>query len=171
MSIRRWLQRRTGQAIARQQDVRVILNTAAVEAIRAESERRSPLESGGVLIGHLDTLGRTRITSATGPGPLAMHSYDRFRRDGDFTQAEVDLRHTTSQGRDDYIGEWHSHPGGEGPSRMDLQSMSWVGTNAKYDRSQPLLLIAQRARSNWRLRVYRWVQGYLEEVRWLEALD
>lgn len=146
--------------------VSLVLPRAVVGVMREESERGLPDETGGVLVGHVDPAGRTVITGVVGPGPRAIRSPTKFRRDGEHAQSEVDRLHSESEGRDDYVGEWHSHPASVGPSGVDVRSMAWIGGNARYCRDQPLLIIMQRTRTrDWRPLTYRWVRGRLIEVR------
>jgi integrative and conjugative element protein (TIGR02256 family) len=144
----------------------LVLQAAIGETLRLESQRKYPNETGGVLVGYVDRDGRTVLTAVVGPGPGAIHSRSRFRRDGDYAQAEVDRLHLASDGRDDYIGEWHSHPDAGGPSYVDRGSMSWISNNPSYGRRDPVLLIMERVRKRaWRPRAYRWVEDRLVEVR------
>lgn len=146
--------------------VSLVLPEVVVEAMRAESERGLPNETGGVLVGHVDSAGRTVIVGVVGPGPRAHRTPTRFRRDGEYAQVEVDRLHRESDGRDDYMGEWHSHPASMGPSGIDRGSMAWIGGNQRYRRNEPLLIIMQRTLwRGWRPLTYRWVQGHLTEVR------
>ena len=140
--------------------------------MRAESERGLPNETGGVLVGHVDASGRTVITAMVGPGPQALRTRTRFRRDGAYAQAEVDRLYGESAGRDDYAGEWHSHPVSVGPSVIDRGSMAWIGGNKQYQRARPLLVIMQRAGTQgWRPLSYRWSQGRLVEVLQMHQVD
>jgi integrative and conjugative element protein (TIGR02256 family) len=135
------------------------------ELMRDEAERSRPNETGGVLVGFEKDSGDLVVTAAVGPGPNALHSRSRFRRDGDYSQTEVDRLHHVTSGRDDYIGEWHSHPESGGPSAMDYRSMSWIGANASYARPAPVLVIMERTRRNeWRPRAFRWENGLLAEL-------
>jgi integrative and conjugative element protein (TIGR02256 family) len=144
----------------------LVLRAAVVETLRLESERRYPSETGGVLVGHVDGDGRTVVIAVIGPGPNALHSRSRFQRDGDYAQTEVDRLHHASDGRDDYLGEWHSHPDVGGPSYIDGGSMSWISNNPRYRRHEPVLIIMERVRKReWCLRAYRWEQRRLVEVR------
>jgi len=132
--------------------------------MRAESTRGLPAETGGVLIGHrIDN--EIVVTVATGPGPRARRTPSSFRRDGDYTQEEVDRQHEASGGRDDYVGEWHSHPDPVGPSTQDLASMRWISGNAQYVRAEPLLMILQRVNEDWRPLAYRWSAAGLRSAR------
>lgn len=143
----------------------LVLHAAIVKTLRLESQRKSPNETGGVLVGYVDGDGRTVVTAVVGPGPNAVHSRSRFRRDGDYAQAEVDRLHHESKGRDDYVGEWHSHPDAGGPSLIDRGSMSWISDNPHYARREPVLLIMERVRTRaWHPRAYQWVAGRLVEL-------
>jgi integrative and conjugative element protein (TIGR02256 family) len=146
--------------------IALVLPKAIIAAMRAESEQGLPNETGGVLVGHVDAAGCTFITAVVGPGPRALRTRTRFRRDGDYAQAEVDRLHNESAGRDDYVGEWHSHPVSAGPSGLDRDSMEWIGGNKRYLRGQPFLVIMQRTLwRSWRPLTYRWVHGSLTAVR------
>ena len=150
----------------------LVLGSGIVESLRFESERKSPNETGGVLVGHVNGDGRTVITAVVGPGPNATHARSRFKRDGCYAQAEVNRLHHASNARDDYIGEWHSHPDAGGPSFIDRGSMSWISTNPQYGRREPVLIIMERAQKRtWSLRAYRWIKGRLVEVRASAPVD
>ena len=100
-----------------------------------------------------------------GPGPRALRTRNRFQRDAEYAQAEVDRLHQESGGRDDYVGEWHSHPQSVPASVVDRSSMEWIGTNERYQRDEPVLVIMQRTHSRaWRPRAHRLVQGRLVEI-------
>lgn len=140
----------------------LVLPPAVVEIMRTECERKAPLETGGVLVGYVGGDRRTIVTAVVGPGPSALHMRTRFQRDGDYAQAEVDRLHHASAGRDDYVGEWHSHPEAGGPSMVDRGSMSWISDNPRYGRHEPVLIIMERVGGGeWRVNAYRWVERRL----------
>lgn len=152
--------------------VSLVLPDAIVEAMRFECEGGLPNETGGVLVGYVDAAGRTVITAIVGPGPRAFRTPSRFRRDGEYAQREVDLLHRQSDGRDDYVGEWHSHPAPVGPSGIDRGSMEWIGENERYRREQPFLIIMQRTRLRfWRPLTYRWIGERLTEIGSTPVVD
>lgn len=146
--------------------VPLIVHTAVIEAMRVEGARAAPLETGGVLVGHTAEDGRVVVTAVVGPGPNARHSRTRFTRDGDYAQAEVDRLHQASEGRDDYVGEWHTHPQAGGPSLTDRGSMAWISVNPKYRREAPVLIIMERVRRDiWHARAFQWDSGRLASVQ------
>lgn len=143
----------------------MVLTRSVADAVLRECRRRAPLETGGVLVGY-ESDGRLFVTHATGPGPRAVHTRSRFRRDGEYTQAEVDRLHEASGGHDDYIGEWHSHPAPVGPSSVDLTSLRWISGNPRYERPEPAMLLARRTIwFRWRLEAYRLSHGSLLAMR------
>lgn len=81
---------------------------------------RDGCETGGILLGHQE--GRTfRVTVAGDPGPMAIRTPDRFRRDPDHAQQLADQAWTDD--RSVWIGEWHTHPRGPvAPSDLDLNT-------------------------------------------------
>ena len=102
---------------------------------------------------------------------LQLHSRSRFQREGDYTQVEVDRLHHESEGRVDYVGEWHSHPDAGRPSYIDRRAMSWIRDNPRYSCREPLLIIMERVRKReWCMRTFRLVQQRLIEVPASERL-
>lgn len=84
-------------------------------------------ETGGVLLGHEvdgDTpgvAGRIEVRRAGDPGPNAVRTPTRFVRDAHHAQRLADLAYAAD--RSVWIGEWHTHPGGQtSPSPTDLGS-------------------------------------------------
>ena len=117
---------------------------AAKEHIVAEAEKQLPKESGGILIGRWEEA-RVVLEDVSGPGPQAEHQSSGFRRDGDYCQQFLDRVVDESEGRLDYLGEWHSHPLPSGPSALDVQAMQWVSRNERYANPRPILLLCVRS--------------------------
>ena len=150
----------------------LVLDEVILETLRHECDRKFPHETGGVLVGHVASDGLTIVSAVVGPGPNALHARSRFTRDGEYAQIEVDRIYRESDGRDDYIGEWHSHPDAGGPSFIDRGSMSWISDNPLYGRNEPVLIIVERARTNeWRPRAFRWIARRLIEVQTSTPVD
>jgi integrative and conjugative element protein (TIGR02256 family) len=133
--------------------------------ILAESLHRYPNETGGILVGGFDG-DCVLIEHATGPGPLAQHSSQLFRRDGDYSQRVLDDIVMEYGGRYDYIGEWHSHPVNSGPSAKDVSAMRWIANNKKYAIDQPIIgLCTNESVDTWRLSFYLFDGQQLRELR------
>lgn len=130
------------------------LNQAPMKFMISESIHSLPLETGGVLIGSI-TGNCALITRATGPGPNAEHTPTEFRRDGEYSQWVLDETAIQSDGSQDYIGEWHSHPKNSGPSGKDFASLRWIAQNPKYAIAQPVLGICGKQKDDsWIMSFY-----------------
>lgn len=97
------------------------ISPRALAAITAETKARfGPEETGGILLGH-DLGHQVLITAAGDPGPGAIHTPTRFRRDlahaGKLADAAYERDHSV------WVGDWHTHPRGPTrPSRYDLRT-------------------------------------------------
>ena len=116
------------------------ISDEASKFIKSESLNCFPKETGGILVGAIEN-NCVIIQHAVGPGPTATHKHARFKRDGNYSQETLDRFVQKSQGKYDYIGEWHSHPVHSPPSRVDIDSMIWIASNKVYDIDEPILLI------------------------------
>lgn len=124
----------------------VWLTKAVAEAIAREGDNFYPLETGGLLLGWRD--GEDRIVAGvTGPGPGAMHGRTAMIPDHRWQVARIHEAFRKSEGDLDYLGDWHTHPGGTAS-----MSSTDVGTLRRIARkvSSPLMLIAAGGGGNWR---------------------
>jgi integrative and conjugative element protein (TIGR02256 family) len=140
------------------------LVSSAAEAMRRESRRRYPRETGGILIGSMEA-SWLNVFHVVGPGPHAYHGLRRFVRDGNYAQQELDAHYIASEGQVDYIGEWHSHPLPAGPSPQDRASLSWISANTAYHQEHPILMICQHDRGrHWSFQAYQWQAAELVQL-------
>ena len=103
----------------------------AMEIFQSEIEKFEGLESGGVLIGHLedDVL---VIDKASNGGPNAVHEEFYFRADPNYVDMFIDMEIANSDGELRYIGEWHTHPQIDPtPSDLDLQSLYDISESSR----------------------------------------
>lgn len=136
-----------------------------------ESVRAFPNETGGMLVGRLEG-NCALITDATGPGPKALHSPSLFQRDGDYSQVVLDNIVVKSDGLNDYIGEWHSHPVRCSPSAKDRAAMRWVANNANYAASCPLMaLCTHQSTGIWYLTFFVLENGCLRVLESSSSRD
>ena len=128
---------------------------SVVKFLIEEANRMYPLETGGILAGVVDS-SRVEITQAIGPGKKAKHSHTKFKRDGDYSQQQLDKIVCETLGKSDYLGEWHTHPIYGNPSRTDLKSMLWVSNNSNYATITPIMLLLKKTKhkENWELAVF-----------------
>lgn len=151
------------------------LSASVVDILKQEASRKCPKETGGILLGS-QMNGQLLITHATGPGPRARHGLASFTRDGSYAQHELCKAIERSDGRVDYLGEWHSHTLAVGPSWTDQKSMIEISTNTSYQLLDPLLLLVLPDRGacnrrNWKISIYRLVDGKLALQAWNQVAD
>lgn len=85
-----------------------------------ESERAFPRETGGVLMGYwVKPLQEVVIKEVIGPGPFARHGSTRFEPDYEWQEKEIGRIYEESGRYFTYLGDWHSHPGGQ--SRLSIK--------------------------------------------------
>lgn len=116
------------------------LSKEALDSIITESQQKYPNETGGILIGEIENE-CAFIHYAIGPGKNAYHTSNRFKRDGDHSQQQLDFIVNETEGKYDYLGEWHSHFFDPKPSAVDINSMHWIAHNKNYATSHPILLL------------------------------
>jgi integrative and conjugative element protein (TIGR02256 family) len=85
-----------------------------------EARRLHPLETGGVLLGYRAEEDLV-VSSALGPGSDAKHERYNFEPDHRWHAEEIAQRFRASEGRETYLGDWHTHP--------DIQSGRLSGTD------------------------------------------
>ena len=108
-------------------------------------EERLPCETGGVLIGTVDTQRRVIYAFEMVPSPPDSEewpsSYVRGCAGLRARIAEIGSRTLRQAG---YIGEWHSHPRGHGvaPSDDDRKALSWLAEELRADGMPAVMLIA-----------------------------
>lgn len=112
-------------------------------------------ETGGILLGYRLDDTTLMISRASPPGPRALHSRFSFLRDTRFLQRYLDGIHNRSEGREDYIGEWHVHPALDAPpSRTDRRSLWRIARRKNYATDNPILIIVEQTPAHRRYRAY-----------------
>ncbi|WP_280182160.1 Mov34/MPN/PAD-1 family protein [Nocardia farcinica] len=99
----------------------IAITSTALAIITAETRRaQDGNETGGILLG-TELPEQITITTAGTPGPNARRTPRSFHRDLHHAQALA--QHAWDTDRGQWIGEWHTHPGGDPtPSQTDLTS-------------------------------------------------
>jgi integrative and conjugative element protein (TIGR02256 family) len=141
---------------------KVVLSAAALRQIRAEIRRVKRFETGGALVGEvLD--GTVRVTAASGPGPQAESRFTSILIDGDHATTFRDQEFDRSNGRIDYVGDWHCHPGWSlTPSSRDNHAMEVMAEHTPAVDYCPVSLIFARWSRRWKAFQYR---GSLVEIK------
>lgn len=133
----------------------VWMSALALEAMRAEADARSPLETGGVLVGYSGSDREEFVVSdAIGPGPRARHKRWRFSPDAVFHQEEVARLYEESGRTCSYLGDWHSHPGGGARlSFLDKLTLTRIALSRPARAPVPLMALLH-GKSPWALTVW-----------------
>ena len=117
--------------------------------IKAESQRLSPKETGGLLLGYWAG-DEVIVTLATGPGPQSKHRKSSYTPDLKFDRDQIAKSYQESRGIITYLGDWHSHPkGGSGLSDDDIITLFNISTYEPARAATPIMLIAAKDLLEW----------------------
>lgn len=106
----------------------VVLQGAVAASIAREMAKVAITETGGALAGHIDG-DRLIVTSASGPGSRAELRMRSVLIDGEHAQRFCDNVRARTNGKDDYVGDWHCHLGYSlRPSDLDYDAMRTMAT-------------------------------------------
>ena len=123
--------------------------------IARESKNARGVETGGPLVGFLSAAGVLIVTDAAGPGPRAKHERYGITIDGKHAQEFCDRINFESEGRIDYVGDWHKHPGiSLRPSEQDTLAMKTMAEFQFSPTRYPVSLIYRSWPRAWQ--VYFW---------------
>jgi integrative and conjugative element protein (TIGR02256 family) len=152
--------------ITRLAPARVTLAAALREQMLTEAKQHAPRETGGVLLGVRDTAeSHVRVTELVGAGPSAKRERFRFVPDGPWQRRQIAGRYLASGRTLEYIGDWHSHPHGNGPSRLDRATARKIARTASARCAHPIFVIAACIDGSWELRAYRFTRRRFRRVR------
>lgn len=120
----------------------IFIKDSVVELIKSEVKKtKNNYETGGILLGHV-TENNLYINIATDAGPNVIKSRSSYIRDDKYGQSRIDEEFIKSDGKNIYLGEWHSHPiASNTPSSIDVKSMKEISESLLYNTSKPVLLI------------------------------
>jgi integrative and conjugative element protein (TIGR02256 family) len=134
---------------------RVTILPQCLSIIRTESRKARRVETGGPLVGYIAKGGVLIVADAAGPGPKAKLARFSVTIDGKHAQRFCDRIHRESDGRIDYVGDWHKHTGFcLWPSGQDICAMKTMANFELSPTKHPISLIYRR----WpqALQVYVW---------------
>ncbi len=135
----------------RSQAMIVWLSSHVMHSMGEYARNLSPLENGGILLGWRsgeDCI----IVDLRGPGPLALHGRHCFLPDHNWQVSEIKSAFEASGGDLDYLGDWHSHPGGVA-AMSDLDSATLLRMTRRV--TAPLMLIVAGGVTNWTPRCWK----------------
>lgn len=104
----------------------VRLNKEVLRLFELQISRFGMTETGGVLMGYVEDE-TIFVEKASDPGPKALHENVNFQADPDYTDMFIDMEYANSNGKNRYLGEWHTHPQiVPEPSELDLISLAEI---------------------------------------------
>lgn len=136
----------------------VWITLAAINELVAEAARKSPLETGGVLLGYqVDDGNATVVTAIVGPGPSAQHSNTTYVPDHEYQEQEIARIYGGSGRCTTYVGDWHSHPGGAlYLSRTDVRTLRTIARHKNARLPYPIMIVAASGTPEWDIGVWQW---------------
>lgn len=126
--------------------------------LRDDSSRWVPLETGGVLLG-VERDDELEVLELIGGGPGARRERTRFVPDGEWQRQQIADRYAASGRTLAYLGDWHSHPVGGKPSRLDRSTAARIASTPSARCPRPLFIIVTREKGAWVLRGYVYARG------------
>jgi integrative and conjugative element protein (TIGR02256 family) len=127
------------------------LDRAASELIADDSVRWGPRETGGPLFGY-ESCGEIVITRAFLPGSKASHLPWLYRPDRAAVETAIEKMYCETQGRQRWIGSWHSHPLGRArPSMIDQRTARRISAQKAVCCPCPVMLIQTTRLSRGRI--------------------
>lgn len=103
----------------------VVFSNKAWNAIVNETFRKDPVETGGILLGHILSNGYWIVMEVVPPGLNAIHQRAYFEYDTEFVNYLANSMARQYKTELSVLGLWHRHPGS-----MDVFSGTDDGTNA-----------------------------------------
>jgi integrative and conjugative element protein (TIGR02256 family) len=141
----------------------VFLVGGVIHTIRDETRDNGWLETGGALAGYVSADNALVVTHASGPGPSARKRPWSITVDGTYTTRFCNRVYATSEGRFDYVGDWHLHLGwSPAHSAGDVAAMYTVAASGACAAPYPISLIYSLRRDA--LIVYAYADGALAPV-------
>jgi integrative and conjugative element protein (TIGR02256 family) len=103
-------------------------------------------EAGGILLGRIfPDSGDVHVDCVTTPNPSDQRSRFRFIRAAQPTQNAIESAWSESQGLQNYLGEWHTHPEDDPtPSSLDRRNWSRLARTATYEQAALFFIIVGR---------------------------
>lgn len=115
----------------------VVFSNKAYNAIIRESFDKDPVETGGILLGHVLDNGVWIVMEVLPPGIHSIFQYAYFEYDEAFVNYLAQSVANQYKRPLDLLGLWHRHPGS-----MDVFSTTDDGTNATFARQNPAGVIS-----------------------------
>lgn len=123
--------------------VKIAVLTSKIRSICEEEILKHPYtETGGILMGYINSVGHIIVTHASPPGPKAKHFRNSITFDVDFCQSFIDRVYFESGGAYTYVGDWHCHKSDEiEPSPIDHDTLKRESLNSESRIEYPIIII------------------------------
>lgn len=134
-----------------------VAETALIQ-MRELAKRYTPLETGGILLGYQADNLQVVVTAIIGPGPNARHRRFRFRPDYDDQQCRLEEHFMRTEGRETYLGDWHTHPFGAcALSMRDKHVLGRIARTSSSGTTQPLMVVLADGDPDWDIHAARFI--------------
>ena len=123
---------------------RVRTDEALLRALAVRRTYRLPNETGGVLLGSYDMQRKIIYLVAEIPSPPdSVEQPALYIRGCDGLRGRVEEAKAATDHNVQYVGEWHSHPAGDGvlPSQPDTKVMEWLREEMRAEGHPAVMLI------------------------------
>lgn len=130
----------------------IVTTSSLVEKMRALRSAKLPNETGGVFIGHFDSVSAIAYIVDTIPAPPDSKEYPaHYIRGSVGLKAEVQRIESATATMLHYVGEWHSHPNGFSthPSDDDRKVFAWLSASMQLDGYPGLMAIVGENNEEW----------------------
>lgn len=118
----------------------LVLQPQQLALMSHEAWTRVPNETGGILLGH-SVAEHLTVTDAIGPGPHATHDRYTFTP-GSAWQAEQVALAWQRDSSIEYLGDWHTHPGGAARfSPLDIETAQTIADAPDARQPNPVMLV------------------------------
>lgn len=139
----------------------VWLPELVVEELRHLANQYYPLETGGMLLGYIAENKDYVLTSVIGPGPHAKHSRHAFEPDSAFQLKILHARYMGTNGRETYLGDWHTHPDGTTSlSRRDKETLASIAATPESQIRSPLMAVMAGSKHDWEIDLVRFISPH-----------
>jgi integrative and conjugative element protein (TIGR02256 family) len=121
-------------------------------ACGADADLHYPLEGGGVLLGYR-VADELVVTAVIGGGSAALRTRTSYRPDVKWQNAQIAKHYERSGRRDEYLGDWHSHPDTETAylSSDDRAVLRRIIRTPQARCPNPVMGVLAGGRFNWRM--------------------
>lgn len=129
-------------------DWNVRVSNLLLTRLRAKRLEKAPNETGGLLVGSVDTYYKTiHVVGQISDIPDSVEATHMFQRGLGGVEIQLQQVRERSRGALVYLGEWHSHPPGTSasPSATDLVQLAGLASITRFDDRPALSLIVAEA--------------------------